>query len=82
MEKKSSDKNKAISEAKSEVSFVMKELTELCKQDLDNMKRQKIETLVTIMVYLKDVTTSWRFREATDFEWQKYTRMYWNHDQG
>lgn len=69
LEKKSSDKNKSINEAKQEVTSIMKDLTELCKQNLDSMKRQKVETLVTIMVYLKDVTTSWRFREVSDFEW-------------
>ncbi len=48
----------------------MDKLTIICREDLGTaMNRQKIETLVTIMVYLKDVTTSWRFREVTDFEW-------------
>ncbi len=79
LEKKSSEKNKAVQEAKTEVGLIMDKLTIICREDLGNaMNRQKIETLVTIMVYLKDVTTSWRFREVTDFEWQKYTRMYWN----
>lgn len=40
------------------------------------MRRQKIETLVTIMVYLKEVTNAWKFKDVNDFEWQKYTRIY------
>lgn len=57
----------------------MEKLTLLCREDLGStLKRQKVETLVTIMVYLKDVTLAWRFRDSNDFEWQKYTRLYWN----
>lgn len=59
----------------------MEKLTLLCREDLgSSLRRQKVETLVTIMVYLKDVTSTWRFREATDFEWQKYTRIYFNQE--
>ena len=81
LEKRSSERNKAVNDTKLEISSVIKTLTKLCRKDLKTkMNRQKIETLVTIMVYLNDVTTSWRFREVTDFEWQKYTRMYWNNE--
>ena len=81
LEKKSSEKNKAINETKLEISNIMDTLTNLCRQDLrTSMNRQKVETLVTIMVYLKEVTTLWKFRDANDFEWQKYTRMYWNNE--
>jgi len=53
----------------------------MCRSDLGTkLNRKKVETLVTIMVYLKDVTTTWKFREVSDFEWQKYTRMYWNQE--
>ncbi len=42
----------------------------MCRNDLKtSMNRKKVETLVTIMVYLKDVTTNWKFREVSDFEW-------------
>lgn len=31
------------------------------------------------MVYLKDVTGGIsNFNNSSDFDWQKYTRMYWN----
>ena len=79
LEKRSSEKNKAINEAKAEITSIMDTLTIMCRNDLKTpMNRKKVETLVTIMVYLKEVTTKWKFRDASDFEWQKYTRMYWS----
>ncbi|MCP4294566.1 MAG: hypothetical protein GY786_03065 [Proteobacteria bacterium] len=81
LEKRSSEKNKAVNDTKTEIGEIIDMLTTLCRQDLKTqMNRKKIETLVTIMVYLKDVTISWKFREVTDFEWQKYTRFYWNNE--
>jgi hypothetical protein len=39
LEKRSSDKNKSINEAKQEVAQIMKDLTEMCKLNLDPLKR-------------------------------------------
>lgn len=48
----------------------MENLGRICRdKEITRMNRQKIETLVTIMVYLKDVTLTWKFREVNDFEW-------------
>ena len=59
----------------------MERLTLYCREDLgSNLKWQKVETLVTIMVYLKDVTLAWRFWDSNDFEWQKQTRVYWKQE--
>ena len=60
----------------------MEILTDLCRTDLGSkMNKRKVQTLVTIMVYLKEVTKAWRFREVTDFEWQKFTRFYWDSEE-
>lgn len=62
LEKKPSEKNKAVQDAKQEISLIMEKLTLLCRENLgSSLRRQKVETLVTIMVYLKDVTNTWRF---------------------
>ena len=79
LEKRTSEKNKAVNEAKQEITKIMENLGKICRiKETTKMNRQKIETLVTIMVYLKEVTQTWKFREVNDFEWQKYTRMYWD----
>lgn len=70
LEKRTSEKNKAVNDAKKEIEKIMENLTKICREkEITKMNRQKIETLVTIMVYLKEVTMTWKFREVTDFEW-------------
>ena len=70
LEKRTSEKNKAVNDAKKEIEKIMENLTKICREkEITKMNRQKIETLVTIMVYLKEVTLTWKFREVTDFEW-------------
>ena len=77
LEKRTSEKSKSINETKHEIDKIIDLLTDLCRKDLGGfMNRMKIETLVTIMVYLKEVTSAWRFKDVNDFEWQKYTRIY------
>jgi dynein heavy chain len=81
LEKKASERNKAVNEAKHEINMILDYLTDMSKLNIEKASdRQKLETLVTIQVYLKEVTSAWRFRDASDFEWQKYTRIYYNTD--
>ena len=79
LEKKSSERNRYVNEAKSEMSQMMDILTDICRKDNQSRKfTAKVEALVTIMVYLNEVTTAWKFKEITDFEWQKNTRLLWS----
>lgn len=81
LEKKSTERNRAITETKQETNSIMDTLVEMCKTDLgSNMNRQKLESLVTIQVYLKDKVIEWKFRESTDFEWLQKTRCYWREE--
>jgi len=78
LEKKSTERNRAVGDAKSETNSIMDTLVDMCKTDLGSpMNRQKVESLVTIQVYLKDKVLEWKFRESTDFEWLQKTRCYW-----
>jgi len=78
LEKKSTERNRAINETKTETNSMMDILVDMCKGDLGSgMNRQKVESLVTIQVYLKDKVLEWKFRESTDFEWLQKTRCYW-----
>jgi len=68
----------------------MNDLTQLCRGDLPNtLQRTKVETLVTIHVYQKELftriqgaATAGRIKEITDFDWTRNTRVYWKSEQG
>jgi dynein heavy chain len=81
LEKKSNERNRYVNEAKSEMSMIMDILTDICrKKNNSKLFQKKIEALVTIMVYLNEVTTAWKFREINDFEWLKNTRINWSQE--
>jgi dynein heavy chain len=63
------------------------ELIELCLEDLDKLKRCKVETLVTIHVHQVDVfkiisddCRANRIKDANDFDWAKNTRCSWRRE--
>lgn len=66
----------------------MKELSAMCLDEMDRLKRTKVETLVTIHVHQRDLfmkihedgKTS-RLGGANDFDWMKNTRIYWKHEE-
>ena len=60
-----------------EVNSMMNELTAMCRDDLPNkLVRTKVETLVTIQVYQKDLfkrvheaVLASQIRDIADFDW-------------
>ena len=68
-----------------EVTAVLNDLTQMCLEDpLTTLIRTKIETLVTIQVHQRDLSTEIRdtyranpHKGIYDYDWQKNTRCYW-----
>ena len=63
----------------------MNDLTMMCLEDMNKLKRMKVETLVTIHVHQRDLFTKISdvakknmIKDANDFDWQKNTRCFWN----
>lgn len=61
----------------------MSDLSQLCLEDLDKLKRMKVETLVTIHVHQRDLflkilegAKSHTKIDGNDFEWTRNTRIY------
>jgi len=70
-----------------ETAEIMETLSKMCLEDLgDKIQRVKVETLVTVHVHQRDLTTEIKTDvhqtqtkdPANDFEWTKNTRIYWN----
>jgi dynein heavy chain len=60
----------------------------MCLEDMDKLKRTKVETLETIHVHQRDLfnkiledAKQHKIRDANDFDWTKNTRIYWKHDE-
>ena len=78
-------KKNAMKEANTRQIAVLTELSSWCLQDLGpKVNRRKIETLVTVHVHQRDVTTEMftlfkqkKIKDANDFEWTKQARFYW-----
>lgn len=80
---KSKTEKRAMPDTNKKVNAIMTELTQMTTKELTPMNRTKIETLITIQVHQRDVfdeLNKKRVRDATDFEWQKQARFYWNAD--
>lgn len=78
-------KKNAMKECNQRQNDILREMSNWCLQDLGSkVNRRKIETLVTIHVHQKDVTTelynlfrSKKIQDPNDFEWLKQARFYW-----
>ena len=78
-------KKSGMKECNARQNNLLLELSSWCLQDLGTkVNRKKIETLVTIHVHQKDVTTEMfqlykkkLIHDANDFEWTKQARFYW-----
>ena len=75
----------AMKECFARQTDILKEMSSWCLQDLGSSNnRRKIETLVTIHVHSRDVSSDLaalaknnKIRDANDFEWLKQARFYW-----
>jgi dynein heavy chain len=67
---------------------VMNELVAMCLEDMGKLKRQKVETLVTIHVrqmelfgQMKDLVRDHKIKDSNDFEWTKNTRCAYRNEE-
>ena len=68
----------------------MNDLSAMCRDNLPNkLVRTKVETLVTIQVYQKELfkrvqedVVGQRIRDIQDFNWTKNPRFYWRAEDG
>jgi len=78
-------KKNAMKDCNARQSEILREMSSWCLQDLgSSVNRRKIETLVTIHVHQRDVTSelnalakSKKLTDPNDFEWLKQARFYW-----
>lgn len=78
-------KKNIMKECNQRQSEILREMSSWCLTDLGTkVNRRKIETLVTIHVHQRDVTTELaalakvkKIQDPNDFEWLKQARFYW-----
>ena len=88
LERNQKEKLTELDRQKKDIENIMKELTALCLEDMNRLKRTKIETLVTIHVHQRDLfqkiledAKQHKIRDANDFDWTKNTRIFWKHEE-
>lgn len=88
LERPQKERAAELDRKKKDIENIMKELSAMCLEEMDRLKRTKVETLVTIHVHQRDLfmkihedgKTS-RLGGANDFDWMKNTRIYWKHEE-
>eukprot|EP00708_Paratrimastix_pyriformis_P001956 GAFH01000693.1.p1 GENE.GAFH01000693.1~~GAFH01000693.1.p1 ORF type:complete len:4356 (-),score=2006.36 GAFH01000693.1:5-11701(-) len=63
---------------------VLRQLIQMTTQELTQMNRTKLETLITIQVHQRDVfeeLVRLRIKSPFEFDWLKQTRFYWKSDE-
>ncbi len=88
LERSQKDKLTELEKKKKDINLIMSELSAMCLEDMNKLKRMKVETLVTIHVHQRDLfqkiledAKSHKIKDANDFDWQKNTRIMWKHDE-
>jgi dynein heavy chain, axonemal len=82
------DRMQVFKEKEKEIKSIMNDLVGLCKTEIPTKQdRTKIETLVTIHVYQKQLfedimraANRGQIKDTSDFDWQKNARFYWRQD--
>ena len=84
LEKSQKEKISELEKKKKDINGIMNELTTMCLEDMNKLKRMKVETLVTIHVHQRDLfmkiqedVKAHRIKDANDFDWVKNTRCSW-----
>lgn len=84
LERNQKEKLTELERKKKDINNIMVELTTMCLEDMNKLKRTKVETLVTIHVHQRDLfqkiledAKQHKIRDANDFDWTKNTRIYW-----
>lgn len=88
LERNQKEKLTELDRKKKDIEGIMKELSAMCLEDMDRLRRTKIETLVTIHVHQRDLfqkiledAKQHKISNANDFDWTKNTRIYWKHEE-
>ena len=88
LERNQKEKLTELDRKKKDIEAIMRELSSMCLEEMNRLKRCKIETLVTIHVHQRDLfqkiledAKQHKIRDANDFDWTKNTRIYWKHDE-
>jgi len=89
LEKSQKEKLSELERKKKDINNIMSELTQMCLEDMNKLKRMKVETLVTIHVYQRDQfmkiqedAKQHRIKDANDFDWTRNTRCSWRTEDG
>ena len=89
LEKSQKEKLSELERKKKDVNNIMTELTQMCLEEMDKLKRMKVETLVTIHVHQRDLfqkihedAKQHKIKDTNDFDWTKNTRCSWRTDDG
>jgi dynein heavy chain len=88
LERSQKDKLTELEKKKKDINGIMTELSAMCLEDMNKLKRVKVETLVTIHVHQRDLfqkiledAKQHKIKDANDFDWTKNTRLFWKHDE-
>ena len=88
LERNQKEKLTELDRKKKDIEAIMKELSNMCLEDLNRLQRCKVETLVTIHVHQRDLfqkiledAKQHKIRDSNDFDWTKNTRIYWKHEE-
>jgi len=89
LEKSQREKLTELEKKKKDINSIMNELTQMCLEEMNKLKRTKVETLVTIHVHQRDLffkihedAKQHKIKDGNDFEWTKNTRCAWRTDDG
>jgi dynein heavy chain len=88
LEKGQKEKLGELDRKMKEQQKVYDELVQMCLEDMNKLKRQKVETLVTIHVRqmqlfkeIKELVKDHKLKDSQDFEWTKNTRVAYRNEE-
>ena len=89
LEKNQKERQAEFDRKRKDIKGIMTELSAICLEEMDRLKRTKVETLVTIHVHqtdlfeaIRDGVKGQKHKDGSqDFDWLKNTRIYWKHDE-
>jgi dynein heavy chain len=78
-----------LDKKKKDVNNLMSQLTQMCLEDMNPLKRMAVETIVTIHVHQKEIfdeihadCKQHKIKDGNDFSWTKNTRVAWRTEDG
>jgi len=78
-----------LDKKKKDINNLMSQLTQMCLEDMNPLKRMAVETIVTIHVHQKEIfdeihadCKQHKIKDGNDFSWTKNTRVSWRTEDG